>query len=98
MRSGDSGTVIESATVTDPSVDSILVIVKRPHSSSRSWCSCASRGVSSQLGLIVSVSVPLKIVQRRRKERRIVVRFLLLKSGGDSVDTVDCLQNDCDDS
>lgn len=27
MRSGDSGTVIESATVTDPSVDLILVIV-----------------------------------------------------------------------
>lgn len=53
---------------------------------------------SSQLGLIVSVSAPLKIVQRRRKERRIVIHFLLLSQGGDSVDTVDCLQNDCDNS
>lgn len=35
---------------------------------------------SSQLGLIVSVCVPLKIVQRRNK-RRIVIHFLLSSQG-----------------
>lgn len=50
----------------------------------------------SQLRLIVSVCAPLKIVQRRRKESRIVIHFLLLIRG-ESV-KVDCLKNDCDDS
>lgn len=36
---------------------------------------------SSQLGLIVSVCVPLKIVQRRRNKRRIVIHFLLSSQG-----------------
>lgn len=36
---------------------------------------------SSQLGLIVSVCAPRKIVQRRRKERRIVVHLLLSSQG-----------------